>query len=397
MRIHDPQKRSIFEIGVNRLLTRQISRREFIRRAGALGVSAALISDVLRISNKAFAEDKPTPEVLEKIKSEGGRLYVYFWEDYFHPDTLPAFEEEFKVKVTYDTFPGNEQLLAKLQAGGVFYDVTCPTHNFLPIFIGQKLLLPLNHENIPNLKYLMPRFLDTPFDPGNVYSVPEIWGMTAIGHNSYYTKDDENLNSWALMFESGPNKYSGKIGFTDEREEVLATALKYLGYSANTHNTDQLMEAGELLMSMKPHIKAFYPGSEEKKALITEDLAVGHCWNGEVVMAHWKNPSIKWMLPKEGGTGWFDTIAIPKGAPHKFTAEVFINFLMRPEIAAAITNITGYASSNSAAKEFVDRKIVKNPAIYPSDEDLKRIEFLGTIPDEIQMVYDKIWTRLLGS
>ena len=150
--------------------------------------------------------------------------------------------------------------------------------------------LPLDHENIPNLKNIVPRFLDTSVDPGNKYSVPYLWGMTALAHNTKYTKDDPNMGSWALMFESGPERYSGKLGFTDEREEVMATALAYLGYSVNSHEKNELMEAGDLLMKTKPHVKAFYPGADETKALITEDIVVGHEWNGEVVKAHRKNP-----------------------------------------------------------------------------------------------------------
>ena len=170
-------------------------------------------------------------------------MFVYNWEEYIHPDTIPNFEKEFGVKITYDTYPGNEQLLAKLQAGGARYDVVFPTHNFVPIHIGQGLLAPLNHENIPDLKNVTSRFLNTSFDPGNKYSVPYLWGMTALGHNTKFTKDDPNMGSWALFFESGPKRYSGKLGLTDEREEVMATALEYLGYSVNSHKKDELMEA----------------------------------------------------------------------------------------------------------------------------------------------------------
>ncbi|MCH7882321.1 MAG: extracellular solute-binding protein, partial [Proteobacteria bacterium] len=167
----------------------------------------------------------------EKIKKEGGELAVYNWEEYIHPDTIPNFEEEFGVKVIFDTYPGNEHLLAKLQAGGARYDVVFPTHNFVPIHIGQGLLEPLDLENIPNLNNSMSRFLDTSVDPGNKYTAPYLWGMTALAHNTKYTKGDPNIDSWALMFESGPERYSGKLAFTDEREEVIATALAYLGYS----------------------------------------------------------------------------------------------------------------------------------------------------------------------
>ena len=394
MKVKDRYHRIQLDRWVEKLFDKRMTKREFMRRGAALGISAAFLSDILALHNKAFAAG-PSPEVLEKIKKEGGELFVYNWEEYIHPDTIPDFEKEFGVKVTYDTFPGNEALLAKLQAGGAQYDVVFPTHNFVPIHVGQGLLAPLNHENIPDLKNVTSRFLDTSFDPGNKFTVPYLWGMTALGHNTKYTKDDPNMGSWALFFESGPERYSGKLGFTDEREEVMATALEYLGYSVNSHNKDELMEAGELLMKVKPHVKAFYPGVDMTKALITEDVVVGHEWNGQVVQANRKNPDVQWLLPKEGGTGWFDNMAIAKGAPHKFTAEVFINYMLRPDVASRNSDEGGYATTN-ADMTYVPPEIAQNPAIYPTDNDLERIEFLAVIPDEILPIYDDIWTRLLA-
>jgi spermidine/putrescine transport system substrate-binding protein len=275
--------------------------------------------------------------------------------------------------------------------------VVFPTHNFVPIHIGQGLLEPLDLENIPDLNNSMPSFLDTSVDPGNKYTVPYLWGMTALGHNTKYTKGDPNADSWALMFESGPKLYSGKLAFTDEREEVIATALVYLGYSVNSRSKKELMEAGELLIATKPHVKAFYPGADETKALITEDIIVGHEWNGEVVKANRKNPDVQWLLPKEGGTAWFDNMAIVKGAPHKFTAETFINYMLRPEVASANSDEGGYATANKKAVDtVVSAEMAQNPAIYPTAEDLKRLEFLAVLPDDILPVYDDIWTRLLG-
>ncbi len=398
MKINDRNQRKQLDASVEGLFQGRLTRREFFRRATALGVSSVVLSDILLLHGKAFAAEGPSPAVLEKIKKEGGELSVYNWEEYIHPDTIPNFEKEFGVKVTFDTYPGNEHLLAKLQAGGSRYDVVFPTHNFVPIHIGQGLLEPLDLENIPNLKNATPRFLDTSVDPGNKYSVPYLWGMTALAHNTKYTKGDPNADSWALMFESGPKRYSGKLAFTDEREEVIATALAYLGYSVNSRNKKELLEAGELLIKTKPHVKAFYPGADETKALITEDIIVGHEWNGEVVKANRKNPNVKWLLPKEGGTAWFDNMAIAKGAPHKFTAEAFLNYMLRPDVATANSDAGGYATANQKAVEnFVPAEVAKNPAIYPTAKELARLEFLTVLPDDILPVYDDIWTRLLSA
>ncbi len=396
MKTYDRKHRKELDTLVDEFSQNKITRRNFIHRGTILGVSAVLLSDILALHKSVYAAESPSPKVLEKIKKEGGELFVYNWEEYIHPDTIPDFEKEFSVKVTYDTYPGNEQLLAKLQAGGSRYDVVFPTHNFVPIHIGQGLLAPLNHGNIPNLKNITPRFLNTSVDSGNKYSVPYLWGMTALAHNTKYTKDDPNNDSWALMFESGPKRYSGRLGFTDEREEVMATALAYLGYSVNSHNKNELMEAGKLLIKIKPHVKAFYPGADETKALITEDIIIGHEWNGEVVKAHRKNPAVEWLLPKEGGTAWFDNMAIGKDAPHKFTAEAFINYMLRPDVSANNSDEGGYATPNHLALEkYVPAEIAQNPGIYPTDKELARLEFLAVIPDEILPIYDDIWTRVL--
>ncbi len=398
MKINDRDQQKRLDASVEQLFEKGMSRRDFTRRALAWGVSAALITDILVLHKKAFAAEGPSPEVLETIRKEGGKLFVYNWEEYIHPDTIPTFEKEFGVKVTFDTFPGNEHLLAKLQAGGSAYDVVFPTHNFVPVHIGQGLLAPLNHENIPNLKNITSRFLDTTVDPGNKYSVPYLWGMTALAHNTKFTKDDPNNDSWALMFESGPERYSGKLAFTDEREEVIATALAYMGHSVNSRDKGELMAAGELLIKLKPHVKAFYPGAEETKALITEDIIIGHEWNGEVVKANRKNPAVEWLLPKEGGTAWFDNMVITKNAPHKFTAEAFINYMLRPDVSAANSDEGGYATPNQVAvATIVPPEVAQNPAIYPTDKELARLEFLAVIPDEILPIYDDIWTRLLAA
>lgn len=387
------------DTSIGDLFEERISRRDFMRRAAALGMSAAMITDILAVHIKdARAAEAPSGETLEKIKQEGGELFVYNWEEYIAPDTIPNFEKEFGVKVTYDTFPGNEALLAKLQAGGAGYDVVFPTHNFVPIHIAQGLLAPLNHDNLPLLKNVTPKFLDTSFDPGNKYTIPYLWGMTAMAYNAKYAGDDPNMGSWALMFESGPKRFSGQLGFTDEREEVLATALNYLGYSVNSRKKDELMEAGDLLIKIKPHIKAFYPGAQETKALVTEDIVLGHEWNGEVVKANRENSDVKWLLPKEGGTAWFDNLGIYKDAPHKFTAQAFLNYMMRPDVAAANSEAGGYATTNKVAVENnVPKDMAQDPAIYPTDKELERLEFLAVIPDDILPIYDDIWTRLLAA
>jgi spermidine/putrescine transport system substrate-binding protein len=328
----DRHTRTQLDIWAEALWQERLTRRAFVRRGIALGVASSLLAEIVGpYTRDVAAETGPAPPVLERIKKEGKRLFVYNWEDYVHPNTIP-------------------------------------------------------------------KFRNTPFDPGNAYTVPYGWGMTGLASNATYTKDDPHLGSWALVFESGAQRYSGKLGFTDEREEVMAAALQYLGHHPNTRTKDALRQAGELLLRLKPHIKAFYPGAEMKKALITEDVVVAQSWNGEAVKARAKNPAVIWGVPKEGGTGWFDTMAIPKVAPHKFTAEVFMNYMLRPEVAADNSNTTGYATTNQVAVEkYIDPQVASNSAVYPPAETLARVTFLEHIPDDLLPFYEDIWTRILGA
>src|SRR4030095_9053093 len=185
----DRHTRTQLDIWAEALWQERLTRRDFVRRGIAMGVASSLLVEIVGLyTHKAAAETGPAPQVLERIKKEGKKLFVYNWEDYVNPNTIPQFEKEFGVKVTYDTYPSNEQLLAKLQAGGVKYDVIFPTQNFLPIYIPQKLPAPLNHEHLPNLQNVLERFRDTPFDPGNTYTVPYGWGTTGMAYNTTYAK-----------------------------------------------------------------------------------------------------------------------------------------------------------------------------------------------------------------
>ena len=218
----------------NALSAPPLTRRAVFQRALALSLASPVLGSLL--PNQCLAEATTPPEVLAGITKEGKKLFVYNWEDYIHPSVIPQFETDFNVKVTYDTYPSNEHLLTKLQAGGARYDVIFPTHNFVPVYLAQHLLAPLNHAHLPNLDNLFLRFRSTTVDPGNRYTVPYGWGTTALAYNSKYTTDEPHLGSWQLLFDSGPQRYRGKIGLTDEREEVIAAALQYLGHNPNSRD-----------------------------------------------------------------------------------------------------------------------------------------------------------------
>jgi spermidine/putrescine transport system substrate-binding protein len=367
---------------VEALGAKRLTRRDFIKKSTALGLSmASAMSIVERLgSAKVYAAQVDRSKLSRKLN-------VYNWSDYIGKDTIPNFEKEFGVKVTYDTYEDNERLLAKLMSGASGYDVVVPTSYMVDIMIKQKLLKPINHENIPNIKLVTKELLDTPYDPGNKYSVPYQWGTTGFGYNS--EKITGKVDSWDILWDP---KYRRKITMLDEMRAILAVALKRLGYSLNSTSETELMEARELLMEQKPLLKA-YISAPVKSLLISGEVWLSQLWSGDVFMAKTENNNLEYCIPKEGCEVWSDNLVIPKTAPHKYTAEVWLNYNLRPDVSAGVSNSVHYASPVDGARQFIDKADLENPGIYPPAEVLKRLEFARDVGEAIK-IYDKIWIEI---
>jgi spermidine/putrescine transport system substrate-binding protein len=367
---------------VEMLIEKRLTRREFVKRATALGLSVA---GALSIAGNFESREAYAAEVdRSKLSKE---LNVYNWSDYIGEDTIAEFEKEFGVKVNYDTYEDNESMLAKIQSGAVGYDVVVPTGYMIDIMIKQNLLAPLDHANIPNIKLVTQGLLDTPFDPGNKYSVPYQWGTTGFGYNSKRVTGE--VNSWDLLWDP---KYTGKITMLDDLRSAIAVPLKRLGYSLNSTNEKELMEAKKILLEQKPLLKA-YISAPVKSLLISEEVWLSQLWCGDVFMAKDENDDLEYCIPKEGCEVWTDNLAILKTAPHKYTVEVWVNFNLRPEISAGVSNFVHYASPVEPAKKFINKDDLANPGIYPPQEVFKRLEFLKDV-GEVTRIYDQIWTEL---
>ncbi len=318
-------------------------------------------------------------------------LHVYNWSEYIDPEIYSDFEQEFGVKVIEDTFASNEDLLAKLQAGATGYDLIVPSDYMVAIMRELDLLSPLNYDNIPNFSNISDKFKDPPYDPGNTYSVPYQWGTTGIGYDTNVF--DEAPDSWAYLFDpqmAGP--YAGKISMLNDTREAIGAALKYLGYSLNTTDENQLEEAKQLLIQQKQMV-ATYDSEGFEDLLAAGETVLAHGWSGDFFMAAEEADQIWYVIPKEGGVIWTDNLAIPKTASSQYTAEVFINYLLRPEVGAKITNYTWYGSPNKASEEFIDSEILDEPAIYPPPEVMDKLEFIRDV-GEATTIYDRIWTEI---
>ncbi len=282
-------------------------------------------------------------------------LHLYNWSQYIEPQVLADFEAEYGIHVVEDTFASNEELLAKLQSGAGGYDVIVPSDYMVNIMIQEGLLAELDHRNLPNLSNLDPLFTDPPYDPGLVHCVPYLWGTTGIGYNTEFF--EEPPDSWAYLFDPELTaQYAGRMTMLNDEREAFAAALKYLGYSLNTTNEAELREARDLLIQQKAWVYAY--DSEQYEDLISADETVlAHGWSGDFFMLAEEDERIWYAIPREGGVIWADNLCIPASSRNKEAAELFINFLLRPEVAAANSNYTWYATPNAAAFDLIEPEI----------------------------------------
>jgi spermidine/putrescine-binding protein len=348
---------------------------------GAAPTSAPPAADAVDTGPTA----EPTAPPLAK------ELHVYNWSEYIDPEIYADFENEFGVKVTEDTYASNEDLLAKLQAGATGYDLIVPSDYMVTIMRELDLLAPLNFDNIPNFSNISDKFMDPPYDPGNKYSVPYQWGTTGIGYDTNVF--EEAPDSWSYLFD--PNvapQYAGKLSMLNDSREAIGAALKYLGYSLNTTDEAQLEEAKQLLIQQKQWVST-YDSEGYEDLLAAGETELAHGWSGDFFMAALEADQVWYTIPKEGAVIWTDNLAIPKTANSQHTAEVFINYLLRPEVGAKVTNYTWYGSPNEAAEEFIDPEILNEPAIYPPPEVMDKLEFIRDVGDATTL-YDRIWTEV---
>lgn len=334
---------------------------------------------------------------------------VYNWSDYIDESVLEEFTKETGIKVRYDVFDSNEVLETKLLGGKTGYDVVVPTGSFLQRQIQAGVFLKLDKSKLPNLQYQWPAISErlAVYDPGNEYAVNYMWGTTGIGLNVDKVKErlgDTPLNSWDIVFKPeilGKLKDCG-VYMLDGPEEIIPTALRYLGKDPNSKDPKDIEEAGKLLAPIRKSIKKF-DSSGYINALAGGDICLATGWSGDVFQAKaraeeaaektGKPPvNIEYIIPKEGALMWFDNFAIPKDAPHPEEALAFINFMMKPEIAAKNANYISYASGSEGAQKFIDKAILDNPAIYPDKETQAKLFTVTTYPQKVQRVVTRTWS-----
>ena len=365
-----------------------------IRLAAALGAALACLSG-------AHAADAPP-----MAASEPKVLNIYNWSDYIAVDTIKNFEKETGIKVTYDNYDNNEILHTKLVAGHTGYDIVVPSAHFAKQQIEAGLFRKLDRSLLPNWKNLDPAILEqmAKVDPGNQYLVDWMWGYVTVGINSAKVKQALGElpmpdNAWSLLFDP---KYAAKlkgcgVNFLDSASEVLPVAMLFLGKPGYSRNATDYAAAGEMLKKIRPYVTRF-SSSGYINELAAGSLCAVMGYSGDINIARQRaldaknGQDIQALIPAHGATLFFDSMAIPADAEHPRNAHLFINYILRPEVDASLTNKVFYANPNKASLPFIDKRVAANKTIFLSPEDLKKMTAPDAVPQDIRRVQTRIFT-----
>ncbi|MBA2654658.1 MAG: spermidine/putrescine ABC transporter substrate-binding protein [Gammaproteobacteria bacterium] len=327
--------------------------------------------------------------LVSSVASAKQILNVYNWADYMPANVIKQFESETDIQVNYTEYDSNETLYAKLKSNSrLGYDVIFPSSYYVHRMRREGMLLALDKNKLPNFKYLNKSLLNQNFDPNNTYSIPYLWGTTAIVVNSKYLSP-QTVTSWKDFWNP---KFKNQLLLFDDMREVFALALFRLGYSINDTNPQHIEQAYQQLKKLWENVKLF-SSEAEQNIYIDEDVYIGMGLNGEIFNAMSENPSLVYIYPTDGFEIWMDNIAIPINAPHLKEALLFIDFLMRPEIAKQISTATGFSTPNQAAIALLPEKMRKSYIVNPDNKILQRGQFLLDL-GEVNAIYEQYWNML---
>lgn len=358
----------------------QLLNKNAIRGKKAIASLGALLLCIIIIGGSFVtkASGKREPKAV---------LNVFNWSEYLPQSVIDKFEEQYNIKVNYSTFSSNEEMLAKLMAGGSQFDLVVASDYMVEILQKQNLIQPIDKMKISNFKNLDETILNLEFDPGNKYSVPYMWGDACIAVNTSKLKTP--ITSYKDLWNP---ELKNSIVVLDDQRAVIGMALKKLGYSINETSPEALAAAKKELEKLQPNIKA-YDSDSPKTLLINGEASVGFVWGAEAALARRENKDITAVIPVEGLFLQQDNFVIPTQSKNKDAAELFINFILEPEISSEISREFPYANPNKAAYPYMDQAILKDIAVYPPADAVKKGEHLKDIGQSVQL-FDKIWSEV---
>ncbi|HEU0188857.1 MAG TPA: spermidine/putrescine ABC transporter substrate-binding protein [Gallionella sp.] len=328
-------------------------------------------------------------------------LHLYNWNNYISEETVARFEGQCGCRVVQDYYSDNEEMLAKLSAGATGYDLIVPTGNAMESLIRQNALRPLDKILLPNLKNIDPAYLNTAFDPGNRFSVPYAYTLTLIGYNRKKIRElGLPVDSWAVIFEPRYlEKLKGRITVLDSQRELIAAALKYLGYPANDTIEAHWKQARDLIIRAKPYWAAFNASSYIKE-LTVGNIWVVHGYSNDIFQADLdaqkagRNFRIASSIPKEGAVLSLDSMVLHKSGPRPDLAHRFINFMLDGRNGAELTNLIGSGNPNRDALQYIRPEVAQNPAVFPDRTQQARLEMLRDLDRHQRRVLSRIWTEI---
>jgi putrescine transport system substrate-binding protein len=369
-----------------------------VLRPAALALGCALILG-------GCGGGKPGATEAQTGAASGKVLNLYIWSDYLAPNTLPDFEKETGIKVHVSYYDTNETLETKLLAGSSGFDVVLPTASYFERQIKAGVYLALDKSKLPNLKNMDPALMARValHDPGNAHGVIYTWGTNGIGYNAKMISalmPDAPLDSWRLVFDPAVAARIAKCGISvlDSPAEMMRVVFSYLGKDPNSQSAEDLAQAAAVLDKIRPYVRNIN-SSEYIEALANGDLCVAVGYNGDALQARDrardanKGIEVRYSIPKEGTILWFDMLAIPKDAPDRESAYAYLNYIMKPEVIAAISNFKRYANANAAAQHLVLPEVTRDPGIYPPPEVMQRLAVqLADSPEQTRAL-TRVWQK----
>ena len=344
-----------------------------------LAIAAALFSGCT-VFGYTLTPSTPTQE-----------LVLYNWEEYMPQPILDAFAAEYGVTVSVLTYNSQEEAMANIRSGAVAYDIAVVENDIIPQLVADNMLAGINLRNIPNFKNIYQQFRDMAYDPGNKHSIPYNWGTSGLLVRSDLVT--EPITGWTDLWDP---RYAGKIGVRNQPVEMINIALQSLGYPLGASDPVQLEAALARLVELKGSVVEVAPDADAAlQALNDGTVWILQGWNGDVISVREENPAVQYILPKEGTLLWWDSFVISINSPNKAAAELFLDFVLRPENGAQIVEAYYYPSANEAARQFLSADILNDPVIYPPFDYLIQNSFYVPLTPEGQKQYDELWQRYL--
>jgi len=366
---------------ISRIFPANSTRRQFLKNSAATISGLAVSSCGWRLAD---VQSAPV------VKGSADQLYIYTWAGYTDNALLDRFAEKTGIRVVADVFSSNEEMLARVQAGGArAYSIIYPSDYMVVQMTELGLLTPLDHSSLGGLDRLKKQFQNPVYDPGNRYSVPLSWGTTGLIYNTEQLK--EAPEDWSYLWEH-KQELARRMTLASDVREVMGAALRMLGYSLNSTNQEQVKQAYEKLVELKPAIASFTTDAWRPQ-MLTGDLKVAMCYSSDANEVISDNDKLKYVVPKSGSSLWTDTLVIPKGAPNPEAAYKWINFLLQADVAASLVERLSFSTPSEDSFSLLTQEVRENEILFPSEDILKNCEGVAPV-GKFMEVYDRYWTQL---